>query len=137
MSVFPAAKVTFQTSEGEALTFFLIVDSGATVSALPKSDGEMFGVKVEQGIPETLTGINGVPLHGWRHTLAIKLDAMSLRVPFVFLEGEDVPRVLGRGGIFDRFTIVFEEGQKRTGFIDEERAAATAIRSVLDSITPS
>ena len=40
VSVFPAAEVLFLTATGEKLTFMLLVDSGARVSALPKFDAE-------------------------------------------------------------------------------------------------
>jgi hypothetical protein len=37
-------------------------------------------------------------------------------------------------GIFDRFTIVFEEAKRRTGFLDPETPPAKAVRQMLDEV---
>lgn len=132
IALFPAAEIALRTKEGEYLSLFLVVDSGATVSALPKSDAPLFGIVAENGIPMIVGGIEGNPIKGWRHVLSIKLEDEDMNIPFVILDTNEAPRVLGREGIFDRYTIVFEESKRRTGLIHAETQEAKQVTEALD-----
>jgi hypothetical protein len=79
-------------------------------------------------------GFNGKPLHGWRHQIRIRLKDNELKIPVVFANSNATPRVLGREGIFEHFTIVLDEQQHRSGFLGENTPEAKAIHSVLDQI---
>ena len=45
----PVAEVGLKDKRGEWLSLFLIIDSGATISALPKGDALTLGIDVEKG----------------------------------------------------------------------------------------
>ncbi len=115
--LFPAADVMFQDTEGEWITLFMMVDSGATISALPKNDAPVLGVEAESGEEAPTYGIGVERINGWRHTLPVRLDGIEVDLPVVFLDTEVPTRILGRAGVFERFTVVFEEAQRRTALL--------------------
>ncbi len=133
IAVFPVAEVTFTTANQEPFSLFLIIDSGATISALPKSDAKIMGVQAEQGAPMAVSGIEGEPLNGWRHTIDVRIHNETISLPVLFLDEEQAPRILGRTGIFDHFTIVFEEGRRRSGLIDKDSSESKRITEILDT----
>jgi hypothetical protein len=66
--LFPAAEVNFLNHEREWFTLFLVIDSGANISALPKRDALTLGIAVEKGAP-TIVGSIGAETRGWQHTV--------------------------------------------------------------------
>lgn len=135
----PVAEVGFKDKKGEWLSLFLIVDSGATISALPESDASVFGVNVRKGKQMMISGIGGEKLIGWQHQITARIGKEILKFPLVFLDNDTAPRVLGRAGIFENFLLVFEEkgqrtGFKRTGFIGNNQKEAGIIHKILNEI---
>ena len=131
--LFPAAKVNFLTREGEWFTLFVLMDSGANISALPKSDAVTLGIALEEGTP-IIVGSIGAETRGWHHAVDIRLKDDVLTIPIVFLDDDDAPRILGRAGVFEHFTIVFDEAQRRTGWLDPESPPAHAVGQMLNEI---
>lgn len=130
----PVAEVGFRNKEGEEFSLFLIIDSGATISALPKSDADVLGIDVKNGKPMAISGIGNEKLSGWQHHITIRLKNTIFQLPVVFLDREISPRILGRAGIFGHFILVFEEKQKRTAFIRENEREAQLIQNLLNKI---
>jgi hypothetical protein len=131
--LFPAAKVNFLNHGGEWFTLFLLIDSGANISALPKSDALTFGIVVEEGAPTIVASI-GAETRGWQHELDRRLKDEVLKIPIIFLEDDAAPRILGRAGVFERFTIVFEEAKRRTGFLGVGSNQAQTTQGLLDEL---
>lgn len=113
--VVPVAAVDVKAKTGEWFGFSLIIDSGASVSVFPKQDADLLGIRLPSGKATMIQGVSGTPLRGWEHRLTIRCGDDMFRCPTVFLEGEHTPRILGRLGVFDRYTIIFEEYARRTG----------------------
>lgn len=134
MDTFPAANVFFLNKKGEWISLFLIIDSGATISALPKSDASTLGIDLEKGRKMAISGIGNEILTGWQHEIVVRLGNETIQLPIVFLDREVAPRILGRAGIFGYFLLIFEENQRRTGFIKENQPEAQTIQKILDSI---
>ncbi len=134
IETFPAVEISFLPKDGEKLSLLLIVDSGATISAFPKGDAEVFGIQSENGAPLLISGISGEMIKGWRHKIPIYLGNEKIRLPIIFLDNEFAPRILGRAGIFNHFTIVFEEEKQRTGFIKKHSLPARNIQKILDNL---
>ena len=107
VDTFPAVEMRFQSVAGEWTTLFLLVDSGAALSALPRSDAAFFGIDVVKGVQIHVRGVSGQPLPGWRHIMRVRLGNSTFSLPVVFLDNDETPRVLGRAGVFEKFTIVF------------------------------
>ena len=117
------------------MSFFLLIDSGAYMTALPKSDAEPLGVIVEKGKLTLVGGISGASVRGWRHDISVRFGGSLIKLPIVFIDDDNAPRVLGRAGVFDKFTIVFEESRKRTGFLGENSKVADSIKNILDKVS--
>lgn len=134
LDTFPVAEVFFFSRENERLSLFLLIDSGATISALPVSDASMLGVEVEEGISIRITGIDGKPVEGWRHEVKVEIAEKALRIPIVFLKNKEAPRILGREGMFDQFTLIFQEHKNRTGFLSPNTTEIKAFDTILDNL---
>lgn len=130
----PVAEVGFKNRRGEELSLFLIIDSGATISALPKGDADVFGIDVKNGEPIVISGIGNEKLSGWQHNISVRLKDTIVQLPVVFLDDEASPRILGRDGVFERFILIFEEKKKITAFIEEGGLEAQLIQKTLDKI---
>lgn len=130
----PIAEISFLTKDKERLALFLVIDSGASVSAFPKSDAVMFGIVPEAGAYMTISGIAGEPIAAWKHSLAVKLNNIAIRLPIVFLDAPNAPRVLGREGIFDIFTIVFEENKRRTALLKNKSLEAQTVAGIIKKL---
>ena len=132
ISAVPVAEVAFLNKEEEWLSLFLIIDSGATISALPKSDSVVFGIEAEKGKLVIISGIGGERLRGWQHQIKGRLGGKLIHFPVVFLDKDAAPRVLGRTGIFGKFILVFDEKFKGSGFFDNNNHQAKIIRKFLN-----
>lgn len=135
IDVFPAAEIKIQSKEGEWLSVFLLIDSGAALSALPRSDASFLGINVEKGNAMYVSGVSGQPIKGWRHNLNIRFENNAMNLPFVFLDNPNTPRVLGRAGLFEKFSIVFEERSKRSGFLEFGSREADSVSKILSRIS--
>ena len=132
VNVFPAAEVTFRVGKNERLTLFFIVDSGATISALPKSDAPMLGIDARSGILTNISGIGGNPVIGWLHEVVVGLGKHNLKLPIVFFDHSETPRVLGRAGLFNRYTIIFEEAKHRSSFVGNSTKESREIAKIVN-----
>ena len=134
LDTFPAAEISFFSQTGEQFSLFLLIDSGATISALPASDAATLGLNKNEGIPMRIAGIDGRVMEGWRHDVKIGIGETTLRIPFVFLENKETPRILGREGVFDRFYVLFQEAKRRTGVVPNNTKESRGIDRILDTL---
>ena len=133
IDTFPAAEVSFLTKDGLWSAILLLIDSGARISVLPKADASALGIVLENGLRMRASGIDGV-VYGWKHDIEVKLGKAKISLPFLFLDSERSPRVLGRDGLFDKFSIVFEESKHRSGLLGAKTKESKAVSGVLDKI---
>jgi hypothetical protein len=134
LDTFPAAEISFFSQTGEQFSLFLLIDSGATISALPASDAPTLGVNKNEGTPMRIAGIDGKTMEGWRHEVKIGIGGTILSIPFVFLENKEAPRILGREGVFDRFCVLLQEAKRRTGVVRNNTKESRVIDRVLDTL---
>ena len=111
----PVAEVTLINGNKEILES-AYVDSGADVTLIPKSVGDILGLAV--GKNETITeikgvGERGVPIIIKKVKLKIGEKEIEARVAWALIE--EVPMLLGRTDIFNLFNISFEKN-RRTNF---------------------
>lgn len=91
------------------------IDSGADVSIIPLSLGELLGFKLEEKKIEQIGGIRGaVPViyKKWE----IKLGERILRILIAWALIEEVPPLLGRADVFDCFKITFLQKEEKIIF---------------------
>lgn len=129
MELFPAAEllITGRRNRGMPATFHL--DSGATVTVLPASDAHALGIPLRHGKKVVIGGISGEPLTGYQQTIGVSFATERRKIPVVFVDRPDVPRILGRDGVFTQFTMVFDEARRRVAFLD-----ASGEREVIDPL---
>lgn len=133
VNTFPAVEVSFDAKGEGWVSLFLLLDSGAALSALPRSDAAFFGIIAERGIPMHIFGVSGKPIKGWRHRMTIRLAGEGFVLSVVFLDDIGAPRVLGRADVFERFTIVFEESTNRSVFVRTGSKEAQLLREIVDA----
>lgn len=134
VDVFPAAEVFVRTKQGDWLSLFFVIDSGATISALPRSDATVLGIDTRKGIRSSVSGIGTRPLSGWKQEIPVRLGKLNIQLPVIFLAHPSTPRVLGRAGLFSHFTVIFEEAQKRSTFLRASGQEALNIKDALDKL---
>lgn len=134
VDVVPVTEIAFRGREGEWFSFFLVIDSGATLSALPVSDATMLGITPQKGLPIVVSGVNGESVKGWKHTVSIRLGGEIMSLPLVLIDNDVAPRVLGREGVFKHFSIIFEEAKKRSGFLGQDTKEAGIVTTMLDKL---
>lgn len=108
----PVAAVTFVNGEKEILES-LYVDSGADITMLPKSVGELLGFKMEKTdeIKEVKgVGERSVPIIIKKSQ--IKIDEKTINVRMAWSLIEEVPLLLGRIDVFNLFNISFQKAEK-------------------------
>jgi hypothetical protein len=123
IELFPAAELMIQGRRQQGIRATFHIDSGATISVLPASDAKALGIPLRNGKKIVIGGITGEPLQGYQHTVAVALATGHISVPVVFAERDDVPKILGRDGVFTQF-IILDEPRRRVAFLepDAERA---------------
>lgn len=137
IDIFPVAQVSFPIRKSEWVSLFFVIDSGATISALPEADTKLFGIDVKAGEKITISGIGTQNIPGWKHLMPVRIGSIPIKLPLVFLPYEYAPRVLGRAGVFPYFTVIFEEARKRSAFVESKGGKGRDIRNILGTISDS
>jgi hypothetical protein len=111
-SELPVIRISLSVDE-RSKDVFALLDSGATVNALPYSVGLDLGlVWEEQVVPVRLTGnlarlpAFGVLINGTVASLA------SARLAFAWSQSDGVPVISGQTNIFDTFDVCFSRSQR-------------------------
>ncbi len=111
----PFASVGIKDPHERWRTFSLLVDSGAVISLLCRSVGELLRVPIESGERITVTGVGRKQNEVFVHKLAARIgDGPERPVRFAISTSEDVPNLLGRLDIFDRWQVGFDPSLQET-----------------------
>jgi hypothetical protein len=123
IEVFPAADITILGKSGRGIRAVFHIDSGATTSILPAGDAAVLGTDLSRDTKMIVRGLGDAAFIGYKHKIRFMLGNFSVVAPAIFVERSDIPRILGREGIFPRFGIIFDEAKRRSAFLDvkEER----------------
>jgi hypothetical protein len=123
IEVMPVVEARIKHSDkNKTILGIFLIDSGATTTLLPSTDAQALGLIITSGVKVAVGGVTGHYLVGYRHEISLEIQGCLIdRVPVVFAKNRNVPRVLGREGIFSRFAIVFDEARKRTAFLDAHK----------------
>lgn len=96
--------------------FYFLFDTGADVTSLPASAAERLGIDLDTCPKEPMSGYEGSTIFVYKSTITIHFNRRKLTVPCVFNPNEDVPILLGRAGIIDRFTVTLDGRKKEIVF---------------------
>jgi len=125
VEIFPMAELDILGKDHAGIRAAFHIDSGATTSALPASDGEALGLLVEKGKEVRVRGILGDTQKGYMHEVTVRFAERAFRIPVIFVQDAAMPRILGRQGVFSRFAILFDEAKRRTAFLEAKMERKT------------
>ncbi len=89
------------------------VDSGADITLIPKSMGEVFGFTVDK--VQEMSGVGGtIPTVIKDVVLTIGDKKFDAKIAWALIE--NIPPLLGRKDVFDNFRVTFNEAKKVVEF---------------------
>lgn len=105
----PVAWVSFWSKTSQDwIGVWMIVDSGADYTLLPRYMSEYLGINLKNDCQSFSTfGVGGQEAVFLYKKAKIKLGTWELKAPIGFLEKDDVPPLLGRQGFMERFETIF------------------------------
>lgn len=115
----PVAEVAFKDRNGNEIISFMFVDSGADITLLPKSLGEVLGLELDETEIKEVRGVGDSRVPIVVKKLLLKIGDISFEARVAWALEEGVPPLLGRADVFDRFQVSFRQREKVTEFNEE------------------
>ena len=106
----PVAKVSFYAPQFQTWTqTWMIVDTGADFSILPRFLSKIIGISLEKDcITDTTMGVGGEQkIYLCKKKVKAQIGTMKREVPIAFFANDEVPAILGRCGFLETFDIEF------------------------------
>ena len=111
----PVAEVILE-KDSSAVGLPMYIDSGADVSMIPFRFGRALGFRQEENdVIRELKGVSGASVPYILKSAILLLNGRKLNIRIAWALVEEVPMLMGRMDIFDKFVIIFDE---RNGWID-------------------
>ena len=109
----------------ESLLVRFLVDTGADTTLVTWQTGQYLGLVVSPDeSPYSLGGISG-SLPCYLRNLEVELGDQRFLCPVMWALSDDLPNLLGREVVFDRFHIEFRQSERRIVFSASTAAAAS------------
>lgn len=105
----PVADVSLRTISGDWIEFHPYIDSGADVTMIPLSLGKLLGFRLEASPVEQIGGVRGSVPVIYANGVMVKLGSDQFPIRLAWALTEEVPPLLGRTDIFDRFHVTFRQ----------------------------
>jgi len=113
----PTASFWLNVESGRSfIPLFFLFDTGADVSSLPASAGPKLGLDLSKCPKIPMSGFEGSTISVFKSKIKIRFNKKSIIIPCVFNPNDDVPILLGRAGILDRFNIFLDGKKKEIAF---------------------
>lgn len=113
----PGVAIDIQGTDGQWYSFKAYADAGADITLLRKSDCEILGYPLETGELRYMGGVCTGLIETYLHRVQVKLGTEEFPCTVAFAEREEVPCLLGRADIFQRFRVCYDDQQRMTDFI--------------------
>jgi hypothetical protein len=113
----PVAEVHLRDAKSNWHALTMYIDSGADVSIISKSFGELFGYNLKKGRKIKLKGIGPMHIIAYLHKMDLLIGQHEIRIDVAIADNDDVPNVLGRRTLFDLFEIQFKNLKQQTWFL--------------------
>ena len=95
----------------------MYIDSGADISMIPLRFGRSLGFRQEEGdTVREIKGVSGVSVPYILKKVNLVLNGKKLEIRVAWALVENVPTLMGRIDIFDKFRIAFDERRGRIDF---------------------
>lgn len=106
----PSAEVILKHND-KIVLFYPYIDSGADITLIPRSLGEMLGLELDDNIIE-LGGLGDNKVPVLIKKIEIKVGRYLLPIHVAWALIEEIPPLLGRKDLFTGFLISFDEENK-------------------------
>lgn len=104
----PVADIYVKTKSSFWIEFHPYIDSGADLTMLPLSLGRLLGLHLDEKKVEQIGGIRGtVPIINTECLMRIGDEELKVKTAWALIE--DIPPLLGRSDVFDKFEIIFKQ----------------------------
>lgn len=104
----PVADIHLKTQSNTWIELHPYIDSGADVTMIPLSLGKLLGFEIIERKIQQIGGIRGsVPVMYSKTHMRIGHEEFLIHLAWALIE--DVPALLGRTDVFDRFKVSFEQ----------------------------
>ena len=114
----PIAKVSFQSPHSDTLWVdtWLIVDSGADFSILPRYHAHDLGINLEKDcVIDATQGVGGQQtIYLCKKKISVKIGTIERKIPLAFFDSDELPALLGRLGFLETFDVSFQKTHKVT-----------------------
>ena len=108
----PIASVKFKSKENTWIKLRLYIDSGADITIIPLSFGRLLGLELKKEDIKQLTGVGGTSIPVVITEVEIKINDIAFPINIAWALEEDIPPLLGRTSVFDKFVITFDQTKK-------------------------
>ncbi len=108
----PIASVKFRSKENTWIKLRLYIDSGADITIIPLSFGRLLGLELKKEDIKQLTGVGGTSIPVVITEVEIKINDIVFPIDIAWALEEDIPPLLGRTSVFDKFVITFDQNKK-------------------------
>ena len=95
-------------SSSSSIPLSFLFDTGADVTSFPTSVAEKLGIDLDKCPKEPMSGYEGTTVLVYRSQIKIRFNKKTFEIPCVFNPNEEVPILLGRVGIIDKFNILLD-----------------------------
>ncbi len=106
----PCAEIILKHNE-KIVLFYPYIDSGADITLIPRSLGEMLGLELDDNIIE-LGGLGDNKVPVLIKKIEIKIGRYLIPIHVAWALIEEIPPLLGRKDLFTQFLISFDEENK-------------------------
>jgi len=104
----PMASVSFQSKNNKWVPVRMIVDSGADYTLLPRYVAKRLQIDLEKDCQHITThGVGGESSVYFLPKIRVRLGKWERNIPLGFLDGDDVPPLLGRHLFMETFETLF------------------------------
>jgi len=109
----PVADVDFWSkSKKKWISVSMYIDSGADITLIPRSMGELLGFEFNKSEITELSGVGGGMVAVIIKKVPMRIEEYEFDVKIAWSMIEEVPYLLGQEGVFDRFNINFKKRDK-------------------------
>jgi hypothetical protein len=105
----PVASIEFRSKDGVWIELRPYIDSGADLTLIPLTFGRLLGLELKKEEIKHLRGVGGGGAPVVITEVDTRIDDTEFPVRVAWSLEEDLPPLLGRADIFDRFVITFDQ----------------------------
>lgn len=117
---YPVVPVQLSTIRG-LRTYSFIMDTGADTMTLPHYMITLLGIQKNTLAKGVMQGIGSNRVAVWETTIEIFFCKKTLALRCSFTDNDTTPFLLGKEGIFDRYTVTFDNDRNMTVFEEKRR----------------